>query len=230
MSARYLLTAVAILAVARAAMAQTAAPAGPATTPVPAAAPNAETPDITPTPEPAPDPSVAAEPVPPPPPPPPEPPPAPPPPPEPPRPRFYGDRGTSELAVGLGYSSYAGFLGAAGYRYFVVDGVAPGAEASYVSGGTQGLAYGLLLASVRVVPLRTPGLAVVLTGRGGRVLMGHHPDGWAAGGSGGVILLFSGGMGLELGYEVLRLLPASFCAGLTSCVLHGPVFGVRLMF
>ena len=53
----------------------------------------------------------------------------------PPEPRRYGDRGTPELALGLGYSSLSGFLAAGGFRYFVLDGVVPGVEATYVSGG-----------------------------------------------------------------------------------------------
>src|SRR6185312_9905211 len=59
----------------------------------------------------------------------------------PPRPRRYGDRGTPEIAIGLGYSSVTGFLGAGGFRYFVLDGVAPGVEGTYVSGGDRQSAY-----------------------------------------------------------------------------------------
>lgn len=153
-------------------------------------------------------------------------PPAPPPPPE---PRRYGDRGTPELALGLGYSSLSGFLAAGGFRYFVVDGVAPGVEATYVSGGKIGSAYGLALASLRVVPLRTPSFALVLTGRGGRVFLGDHADAWGVGGGAGVMLMLGSGAGLEIGYEVLRLLPTSVCNDLSTCVLQGPVVGLRLV-
>jgi hypothetical protein len=45
-----------------------------------------------------------------------------------------------------------------------------------------------------------------------------------------VIIALGGGAGLELGYEFLRLLPASFCADLSTCLLQGPVFGIRFSF
>jgi hypothetical protein len=155
----------------------------------------------------------------------------PPPPPEmvAPEPRRYGDRGTPELALGLGYSSSAGFLAAGGLRYFVADGVAPGIEGSYVSGGRGASAYGLLLAGLRLVPLRTSSVALVLTGRAGRVFLGDHEDAWGVGGEVGAILMLGAGAGLELGYEVLRLLPGRVCADLDSCLLQGPVLGLRLV-
>jgi hypothetical protein len=158
---------------------------------------------------------------------------APPPPPPPeivvPELRRYGDRGTPEVALGLGYSSSAGLLAAGGFRYFVLDGVAPGIEGSYVSGGRGGPAYGLLLAGVRLVPLRTSSVALVLTGRGGRVFLGDHDDAWGVGGEVGAILMLGAGAGLELGYEVLRLLPGRVCADLDTCVLQGPVLGLRIV-
>jgi hypothetical protein len=154
----------------------------------------------------------------------------PPPPPPPPIVRRYADQGTSEVALGLGYSSYAGFLAAGGFRYFVLDGLAPGVEATWVSGGNYVSSYGLALASLRVVPLRLPSVAFVLTGRGGRVFLSNHDDGWGAGGGGGVIIPVGHLAGIELGYEFLRLLPASFCADLSTCWLHGPVIGVRIGF
>jgi hypothetical protein len=152
----------------------------------------------------------------------------PPAPPEPPPPPRYGDRGTSEIAIGLGYSSYAGFLGAGGFRYFVADGVAPGLEGTYVSGGDELLAHGMILANLRLVPVRTYSLAVVLTGRAGRVLLADHGDGWGVGGGAGLVIALGRGAGLELGYQALQLVPARFCADLSTCVLHGPVIGLRL--
>src|SRR5450432_1269052 len=145
-------------------------------------------------------------------------------------PRIAGDRGTSEIALGLGYSSDSGFAAAAGFRYFVIDRVAPGVEASYDSGGSRFSAVGMLLGSLRLMPIRTQSVALVLTGRAGRVLLADHVDGWGAGGGAGVILLFGGGVGLELGYEALRLFPGHFCADLSSCVIQGPVLGIRLTF
>src|SRR5262245_14784369 len=158
-------------------------------------------------------------------------PPAPPvPEPEPPpqlRRRLYGDQGMPEIGLGLGYSQSIGVVGAGAFRYFVIDGVAPGVEATYVSGGTVAHQSGLLMAALRLVPVRTGSFALLLTARGGRVLLGDHPDGWGAGGGAGVLILFSRTAGIEIGYEVLRLYPASFCADLSSCYIQGPVVGFR---
>ena len=153
----------------------------------------------------------------------------PPPPPPPPARRIYGDRGMPELALGLGYSSTSGFLAAGGFRYFVLDAVAPGVEGSYISGGSDGLAVGMVLGALRVVPLRTASFALVLTGRGGRVFLADHADGWGIGGEVGVIAMLAANVGLEAGYEALWLKPASFCADLRTCVLQGPVLGLRLV-
>jgi len=136
----------------------------------------------------------------------------------------------SELGIGLGYSRVIGFVGAGAFRYFVIDGVAPGVEATYISGGSDSLSTGLLMAAVRLVPVRTQSVALVLTGRGGRVFFGSHEDGWGAGGAAGILVMMSPTAGIELGYEALRLLPSSFCADLRSCVMHGPVIGIRVAF
>jgi len=152
-------------------------------------------------------------------------PPLPPPPPEP-EPLRYGDRGTSDLSVALGYGA-DGLIVGAGYRRFFWAGVGPGLDGTAQLGGQK---QGLLLASLRLVPLRLRSVALALTPKGGRVLLADHGDGWAAGGDASVIVMIAPGAGLELGYEVLRLLPASFCADLSSCILQGPVFGLRLMF
>src|SRR5262245_41799252 len=74
--------------------------------------------------------------------------------PPPPRRRLYGDRGRVELGVGLTYSSRYGIAAMASARYFVIDRVAPGLEGLFVSGGSDASRYGMLLAAVRVVPLR----------------------------------------------------------------------------
>jgi hypothetical protein len=162
---------------------------------------------------------------------PPEPPPegAPPPPlPPPPGPACYGDQGLSELSLALGYSSDSGLLAGGGFRRFVVTGIAPGAEASVQTGA--GATIGLLLATLRLAPLRTRQFAFVVTGRAGRVLLSHHDDGWGAGVGAGVIVSLAANVGLELGYDVLWLLPASFCADLSACAIQGPDLGLRLAF
>jgi hypothetical protein len=153
---------------------------------------------------------------------------APPPLPPPAEPASYGYQGMSELSLALGYSSDSGFLAGGGFRRFVVTGLAPGAEASVQTGA--GTTIGLLLATLRLAPIRTRQLAIVVTGRGGRVLLSHHDDGWGAGVGAGVIVSLAANVGLELGYDVLWLLPASFCADLSACTLQGPVIGLRVAF
>jgi hypothetical protein len=134
----------------------------------------------------------------------------------------------TELSLALGYSSVSGFLGGGGFRRFVLDGLAPGIEASVQTG--NGTTIGLLLGTLRLAPVRTHQLAVVVTGRAGRVLLSHHDDGWGAGGGAGIIWFVSPHAGIEIGYDVLWLLPQSFCADLSTCTLQGPVVGLRFAF
>jgi hypothetical protein len=145
-----------------------------------------------------------------------------------PRRRLYGDAGTMELALALGYTKQTGFVGGGGFRRFVLDGVGPGLEASIQKSDTQ--TTGLLLASLKLVPLRGEAAALVLTGRAGRVLLSNHDDGWGAGVGAGVIIFFSAGVGLELGYSILWLMPRRFCADLVSCSIAGPELGLRVVF
>jgi hypothetical protein len=143
-------------------------------------------------------------------------------------PQAYGYRGMSEVSLALGYSSASGFLAGGGFRRFLLAGLAPGVEASVQTGA--GTTIGLVLGTLRVVPIRLRQFAFVLTGRAGRVLLSDHDDGWGAGGGAGVIVSLAANVGLELGYDVLWLLPASFCADLSSCTLAGPELGLRLAF
>jgi len=145
-------------------------------------------------------------------------------------PRRYGDKGSVELGLGLTYSSETGFAAMGSGRYYVVDCVAPGIEATFVAGGTAASRYGLLLGALRVVPLRVGTIALALTGRAGRVFIGDHDDGWGLGGAVSVLFMLSPTVGFELGYEFLRLLPSTFCADLDTCVLHGPIIAVRFGF
>ena len=82
-----------------------------------------------------------------------------------------------------------------------------------------------------MVPLRVASVALVRDARAaGRVFLSSHVDGWAYGGDAGVLIFFSRHAGLELGYEVLKLAPGSFCGDLSTCLLQRPVLGVRLAF
>ena len=150
---------------------------------------------------------------------------------EPPPPlRRYGDQGSIELGAGLTYSSEAGFAAAGSARYFVVDGVAPGVEGTFVAGRPVSSRYGLLLGALRVVPLRLRSFALAVTFRAGRAFLGNHADGWGVGGSASGLFMVSPTVGLELGYEALRLYPTSFCADLDTCTIRGPIIGVRFGF
>ena len=142
-------------------------------------------------------------------------------------PRRYGDAGTSEVSLLLGVSS-AGLAFGGGFRHFVVNAVAPGLEAAVYrrDARTQGFTF----ASLRVVPLRFDSFALVLTGRGGRVFLSDHVDGWAYGGDAGILFFLGAHIGLELGYEILKLAPDSFCDDLSDCVLTRPVLGLRITF
>jgi hypothetical protein len=146
---------------------------------------------------------------------------------EPESPRRYGDAGTSEVNILLGLSSAGVALGG-GFRYFVVDALAPGLEGAVYR--VDGVTYGYSFGSLRVVPLRFEKFALVLTGRAGRVFLSEHSDGWAYGGDAGVVFLLGKHVGLELGWEVLKLAPASFCADLSDCIVQRPVVGVRIVF
>src|SRR4051812_40715122 len=134
--------------------------------------------------------------------------------------RRYGDRDTSELALGLGYTQQSGFVGGGGYRRFVLNGVGLGAEATVQS--HDGRTLGFLLGSLRLVPVRERVAALVLTARAGRVFLSNHDDGWGAGGGAGVIFFMAPGVGIEISYVILWLLPAHFCADLSSCTIKGP--------
>jgi len=141
----------------------------------------------------------------------------------------YGDQGSTELALALGYTKQTGFFGGGGFRRFVISGVAPGLEASVQRSDGQPTT-GLLLASLKLVPVRGEMAALILTGRAGRAFIFNHDDGWAAGGSLGVILFLSPGVGLEVGYSILWLLPEHFCSDLVCCRIEGPEIGLRVVF
>jgi hypothetical protein len=141
----------------------------------------------------------------------------------------YGDQGSSHLSLELGLGGGSGgirWLGGAEYGYFVLSGVAPGVEAQ-VSGGTGVPTTGLVLGTLRLVPVRTPAISIFVTGRAGRMLVASHSDGWAAGGGGGLIFFAGGRVGFEVAYDVLRLLPQSFCNDLAGgCIAQGPRVGL----
>jgi len=50
------------------------------------------------------------------------------------------------------------------------------------------------------------------------------------GGDLGLLYFPSPHVGLEIGYEILQLLPDSFCEDLNSCVIRRPVLGLRIIF
>jgi hypothetical protein len=141
--------------------------------------------------------------------------------------KAYGDAGTTEVSVQLGIGSNY-FAGGAGLRYFVVDGIAPGFEGSYLQ--SHGIGQGLAMGSVRLAPLRFGTVVPVATVRAGRVFLSNHPGGWGVGGDVGVLILASPHVALEVGYGFLHLLPESFCADLNECTIYQPTLGVRITF
>jgi hypothetical protein len=141
----------------------------------------------------------------------------------------YGDPGSTELALALGYTKQTGFFGGGGFRRFIITGVAPGIEASVQRSDGQPTT-GLVLASLKLVPVRGEMAALIVTGRAGRAFIFSHDDGWAVGGSLGAIVFLSPGVGLELGYSILWLKPDHFCADLVSCRVEGPELGLRVVF
>jgi hypothetical protein len=157
------------------------------------------------------------------------PPPAPPAPLPPLRRRAYGDAGSTEVSLALGYTQQTGFFGGGGFRRFVIDGVGPGIEGSIQKASDQPTTS-LVLASLKLVPYRSDVAALILTGRAGRVFLADHDDGWGVGGAAGVIFFVSPGVGLEIGYAILWLRPSHFCADLVSCRVEGPELGLRVSF
>jgi len=147
-------------------------------------------------------------------------------------PKRYGDQGTSHFGLALGIGGGGGgfaWLVGGEYGYFVVDGLAPGVEAR-LSGGTGIPTVGLTLGTLRFMPLRTESVSLVLIGRGGRVYLTDHADGRGAGGGVGLIYFTGAHVGLQLSYDYLRLLPASFCADLSRCTLQGLGVGLVMGF
>ncbi len=120
------------------------------------------------------------------------------------------------LSFGLGTSTEGTLYGGgAEIGYFFLRGLAPGISVD-VSGGSGRSTTGLLMGTLRWVPLHTGPLSLFLIGRAGRVLVANHVDGWGAGGGAGVVVATGGNLGLQISYEVLALMPQSFCNDFSS--------------
>jgi hypothetical protein len=145
----------------------------------------------------------------------------------------YGEQGSSHLGLhfGLGFGDGGVRLAGGGeYGYFVVDGVAPGVEVS-VSGGARVLTTAYALANVRLVPFRTAGTLLYVVPRGGRVFLSDHVDLWGVGGSAGLLQFLGGPVGIDVGYDYLRLLPDGDCADLVNgCAIQGLRAGLVVRF
>lgn len=150
-----------------------------------------------------------------------------------PEPARYGDAGSSHVGVTLGLGTGSGgtrYAAGVDYGYFVIDGVAPGVEA-LVSGGSGVLTTGYTLATLRLVPVRLASTSIYLVGRGGRVFIEDHADLWGVGGSAGIIQSLGGRLGLQVGYQYLRLLPKEDCGDLSNgCDLQSFVLGLVVGF
>jgi hypothetical protein len=133
------------------------------------------------------------------------------------------------LSFGLGSGSGgARYAGGAGFSYFVVTGVAPGADIN-INGGSGVLTTTALTGTLRVVPIRTDNVSIFLIGRAGRLFINGHSDLWAAGGGAGVVIPVGSRAGLVVSYEALSLWPSSHCSDLSNgCRLDS--FGLGLIF
>ena len=142
----------------------------------------------------------------------------------------YGRRHSLHLGLSLGVGNGTGgmrYAGGVGFGYFIVTGVAPGADVS-INGGSGVLTTESVTGTLRLVPIRTGQFALFLIGRAGRLFMANHADAWAAGGGAGVVIATGTSVGLQLSYEVLGLWPASHCSDLASgCRLDA--FGLGLV-
>ncbi|MBN2574300.1 MAG: hypothetical protein JXP73_07025 [Deltaproteobacteria bacterium] len=142
----------------------------------------------------------------------------------------YGRRHSMHLGLSLGAGRGAGGMrygGGAGFGYFVLAGVAPGADVS-INGGSDILTTAAVTGTLRLVPVRAHGFALFLIGRGGRLFIADHADAWAAGGGAGVVIATGGNLGLQISYEILGLFPSGQCADLASgCRLDA--FGLGLV-
>lgn len=142
----------------------------------------------------------------------------------------YGRRHSSIVSLSLGVASGTGgtrYAGGAGFAYFVLTGVAPGADVS-VNGGGGSLTTATATGTLRLVPLRTGPAAFFLIGRAGRLFIADHADVWGAGGGAGVVIATGGSVGLQLSYEVMSLWPSKHCDDLVSgCRLDA--FGLGLV-
>lgn len=142
----------------------------------------------------------------------------------------WGRRHSSLVSLSLGVASGTGgtrYAGGAGFAYFVLTGVAPGADVS-VNGGGGTLTTANVTGTLRLVPLRTGPAAFFLIGRAGRLFIADHADVWGAGGGAGVVIATGGKIGLQLSYEVLGLWPSGHCSDLVSgCRLD--TFGLGLI-
>ena len=115
----------------------------------------------------------------------------------------YGRRHSMHLGLSLGLGSGTGgmrYAGGVGFGYFLLTGVAPGADVN-VSGGSGLLTTGSATGTLRLVPLRTQSFALFLIGRAGRLFISSHADAWAAGGGAGVVIATGPRVGLQIAYE-----------------------------
>jgi hypothetical protein len=142
----------------------------------------------------------------------------------------YGHRHSMPLGLSLGIGNGASgmrYAGGAGFGYFVLTGVAPGADVS-ITGGSGVLTTESVTGTLRLVPVRTSQFALFVIGRAGRLFMSKHADAWGAGGGAGVVIATGGNVGLQISYEVLGLWPSSHCSDLVSgCRLDA--FGLGLV-
>lgn len=144
------------------------------------------------------------------------------------QPAPYGTQGTSEISASVGFS-FDGDVGVGvGYRRFVLERLAPGLEAAYFH--QNGFDQGWLMASLKGVLVQRPPFVLSLIGRGGRLFLSDHDDGWAVGGGPSLQVPIGRNFAIEVGYEIYGLFPGGFCDDFSDCILQRPYVGILLQF
>ena len=106
----------------------------------------------------------------------------------------------------------------------------PGSRRRSSAAAAAASRYGLLLASLRLVPLRLSSIAFALTGRGGRVLLGDHADGWGAGRRRRRDVPVLAHRRVRARLRVAAAPSRQLLRRSHGCYIHGPIIGVRFGF
>jgi opacity protein-like surface antigen len=138
----------------------------------------------------------------------------------------YGREGGMALGIsGRWDRSTLGGRGGGGvdFAYFLLDSVAPGAAVE-VTGGPGLPTLTMLMATLRLVPLRTGPLSIFIIGEAGRALISGRTDSWVTAGGGGVAFSPTKRVRFEFAYELLSAITLDKGSRLDT-VRGGVLFG-----